>query len=171
MNRKRNLINQLLRRERVDITSSNNRKITKSILIALVVSFLGFTLWNIFNTRLTYSLLFFSAGTTTLFLAAALYLYRHIQAACVKGDAIILKSLDKKYNITPLRSIRKIKTNSFLGVQLTDMVYHLDGTNRRAIIITLARRAATKPERAIKKAIEISLKEKANHKPGSVSAA
>ena len=171
MNTKRNLLSSLLRKERVDITSTHYQKNIKSFLIVFVLALISFTFWSLWSARLTYSLLFLSGAMTGSLLTISYYFYRHIQAAAVKGDTLILKSLSKKNKVTTLSSIQKIKTTSIFGVQFTDMIYNLDGLSNRAIIITLASRVPVNPEKSIKKAISFSLKEKANHKPGSVSAA
>ena len=171
MNRRKDLINSIIQRKRVDITSTNYRKITKAMLLLATTAFIAAAIYILISTRLTYGLLFFAGAVTGASLTILYYLYRHIQAASLKGDTLILSSLNQKNKVTSVRSIKKVKTSSFLGIQFTDMVYNLDGSNNRAIIITLASRAAVKPEKFIKKAMQISLKERANHKPGSVSAA
>lgn len=164
LNQKRILLNRLLARKRVQITSPDYLKNVHSIL--LIIPILGLVLTSVilFSNRLSFINLAFGIIITAASIASYLYLRKHIQSTSVKGGTLILNSFDHKSKVTSLRSIKRIQTKSALGMQWTSLSYNLDGRDRNAIIVNKASSVAVLPETAIKKAIELNKKEKESHR-------
>jgi len=95
---------------------------------------------------------------------------KKIKSATIKGDTLIVNSLNKKSKVASLRSIKNVKTKSFAGLQLTSLNYSLDGRVENALFIGHASYLPFSPENTIKEAVKLSKKRKANLKPGPVSA-
>ena len=121
-----------------------------------------------FSGRMTFLKLGMAFCIAASSIALFLYLRKKIQSTSVKGGTLILNTLDNKNKVTSLRSIKKIRTKSALGLQWTSLSYNLDGRDQNAIIVNKASAVPVLPETAIKKAIALNKKEKANHKPGPV---
>ncbi len=62
--------------------------------------------------------------------------YRTLSSAVIKGDAVILKNLQNEHAVTHVRSIRTIQTKRLAGKRFTSLRYHLDGTQRKALLVT-----------------------------------
>lgn len=168
MNQKRIILSQLLSRKRVDVTSKNYisqiRTIT-FIFFALIVSFISFYLYS---TDLTLSTIAI-AGASMAILGGILYLLRkQISGTAIKGDTLILSKDNKKFCVTSLRSIKDIKTFSFLVFQVTKLYYKLDGRTQSTLIFTVKNRYQFTPETLLRHAVMLSKKQKANHKPDPV---
>lgn len=170
MKKQRALLDQIYARKRVDITSKNYLKSVKQILNICSVStvlIIGVLLWG-----MNVSYLSIAISTVIFILAFTLnkYVIKNIRSTSVKGDALILTSINKNSAVTSIRSLQKIESSSFLGFQITKLKYNLDGRNRSSIIINKQGSYPFTPEHSIRKAFELSKKQKANHKPGSVTA-
>lgn len=168
MTKRRNLLKLLLSNKRIDLTQSGF-SLTSRLFIVFVFVLVHFILFLGIKGNLSYGR---AAGTlvvsgiTTISL---IYLYTHLQAISLKGDMIIFKSLNNSSKITSINSVRNVRSIRILGIYVTFLQYSLDGNLRKAIMLTRSAKLPSSPEKAMKKAIRISKKEKANHKPGSVS--
>lgn len=169
MNKRRAFLKQIYARKRVDITSKKylqkvKRFLTTGIILSIVmVATLILTLGiNILSISMSFALLVVVFGLCN-------YLYRHIGATAIKADTLIVTSLNKRSAVTSIRSISKIKENCILGVQITKFKYFLDGRNRISVIINRDGAYPFTPAHSLRKALELSKKQKANHKPGSVA--
>ena len=170
MKKQRALLDLIFSRKRVDITSKNYLRSVKQFLSACslcsVVS-VGLLLWFV---GLNYLSIVISVVIFSLTLALTRFLTKNIRSTSVKGDTLILTSVDKNSAVTSIRSLKKIKTTNFLGFEITKLNFNLDGRNRSSIIINRQGSYPFTPEHSIRKAYELSKKQKANHKPGSVTA-
>ena len=170
MNQKRLILKLLLNRKRVDITCSNylsNVQYTLIFLFVLVLALNGLFLF-------VKGVEFFSLGLVVINLLFFAILFRRIRkstsATSIKGDTLILNNSKRKHIVTSIRSIYKIRSFTFLMFQITEFSFKLDGQKRSRLLITRVNSLSFTPEHLLRRAIELSKKQKANHKPGPVSA-
>ena len=163
------VIDRLYNRKRVDITPRNylprfRRHIFLTLVFTSLITTLFLYLFNINFLTLGISIGFFVSAV-----AFIVYCQKHTKSVAVKGDSLILNSFKKQSCVTSLRSIKAIHTNTFLGIHWTQMSYNLDGVTRYMIVINRSWAVSSTPEKLVKKAIQLSKRKKANHKPGPVS--
>lgn len=163
------VIDRLYNRKRVDITPQNYLpRFKRHIALTLILSTLITALF-LFQYGIDFITLGLSIGFFVLTMVVAVYFKKRTKSVAVKGDTLILNSFNKQSCVTSLRSIKKVHTNTFMGVQWTQMSYNLDGVTRSMIMINRSWAVSSTPEKLIKKAIQLSKRKKANHKPGPVS--
>ena len=170
MNQKRIILNLLNNRKRIDITCKNYLINIRIILISL---FLAVILLNVlvqYYNEVSIVSLALSAINILFFGLIFRKIHNSTSATSIKGDTLILNNAKKKHYVTSIRSIQKVKTASFLGIQMTRLYYNLDGVNRRLFFLTRCSSCSFTPAHLVQKAIKLSKKQKANHKPGPVSA-
>lgn len=82
-------------------------------------------------------------GFLGLCVTSALYflsfIWRIIGSAYIKADMLIVKYAFGKFKVTDLRSIRGVKTTSFLGIRLTSIRFKVDGVLYKVILLGNAR--------------------------------
>lgn len=108
------------------------------------------------------------------FLLISFFFIRKMQkllaSAALKGDALILNTIDNKNCVTSIRSIRKIKTNKIGNRIITALHYNLDGSSRKAVLVsTLKNTEEPSPSEMIKSAQRYFKNKRQIYKPGSVS--
>lgn len=169
MNQKRLIIKLLHNRKRIDITCSNYLSNVQNTLISLFVFVLVLNGLFLMVTGIE----FITLGLVVFNLLFFAFLFRRIRkstsATAIKGDTLILNNSKKKHLVTSIRSINKIKSFSFLMFQITKFSFKLDGKNRSTVLITRVNSFSFSPEHLLRKAILLSKKQKANHKPGPVT--
>lgn len=170
MDQKRLILKLLLNRKRVDITCANYLANVQNVLLSFYLIIVLLNVLYLYFQGIHFDTLGLVIGNLLLFA----FLFRKIRlstsATSVKGDTLILNNSKKKHLVTSIRSINKIKTNSILIFQITRFYFKLDGRNRSTLLITRRNSFSFPPEPVLRKAIELSKKQKANHKPGPVSA-
>jgi hypothetical protein len=160
MHRKRVLLGRLLNRERIDFSPKKYFKWLKTCLICILTLAILLNVFILVYFEVTFTLLAVCAANIVLALWIVLYLRRRIKSTSVKGDTLILNSFDQKSVVTSIRSIKNVKTRSFLGISRTQLSYKLDGVTRSAIFFGISSYYPVPPEVSIKKAIALSKKEK-----------
>jgi|GEM_PF-2486915 len=170
MHRRRELIQDLSNRKRICILPKNYVVKVRVSLLTILLLIASIDFFLLFSSRLT----FVKLGVVMLITIAAFIFYafcmKKIKSATIKGDTLIVNSLNKKSKVASLRSIKNVKTKSFAGLQLTSLNYSLDGRVENALFIGHASYLPFSPENTIKEAVKLSKKRKANLKPGPVSA-
>ncbi len=164
-----NLLRQLENREKVRITPTHYLKKWNLIfmLAALFILVLDFLiLIALGKSFLTIGLIMLVSILPVFFV---FYLRKHIKSTYMTGDALIFKSFDQTSKVTSLRSVRKVKTTSILGLQWTRLDYNLDGKHNSVLIVNVDFSDSTSTEHILTEAIDWSKKRKANHKPGPVA--
>lgn len=170
MNQKRIILGLLLSRKRVDITMKNYFTLIRSISYVLFLIILLVNITFLYYSRVTYFSLAISVGSVLMFGVIFRRLLKNTSSTSIKGDTLILNNYHNRSCVTSLRSIKQIKTASVLNIHVTHLYYNLDGRDRKTVIFTRKRSFSYTPEKLLKKAIELSKKQKANHKPGPVTA-
>ena len=169
MEQERTLTNLIKNRKRIEITPCNYLGKFKLLIGAIVLLTLFFDAYILIKFRITFSSLGIVAVLTLASIMISYYLKICAKTTTLKGDTIIFNSIGNKSSVTSIRSIRKIKSKSVLGIQWTKLNYNLDGVSKSAVILNRIANSSINPELTLKKALEIS-KKKANHKPGPVTA-
>ena len=170
MNKQRALLDRLYARKRVRITPKNYLKSVKRVIstcFIFLAVIIGISLW-----ALNFNYLSIAISVVIVCIAFKLFNFvtQNLRSTSIKGDALILTSINKRSVVTSIRSLQKIKSFHFIGLELTKMKYNLDGKECSSIIINREGAYPFSPERSIRKAYELSKKQKANYKPGSVTA-
>ena len=169
MNSKRKLIQNLSDRKRVRLLPKNYISRVKVILFSLIIVVATLNTFLLFSTRITFLNLGIAVTSALLSLGFYLYCQQKIKATVLKGDTLIVKSMNKSSKVASLRSIKSVKTKSMLGLQYTHLSYSLDGRTEEAMFVGKSSYLPFSPENTIKEAVKLSKKRKANHKPGPVS--
>ncbi len=162
------ILDQLYNRKRVRITPKDYLKRCRLYIMLhlMVIAIALFLLLSAIGVT------FLSLGISGVIIASSIglcYLFlKRTKSVAVKGDTLILNSINKQSCVTSLRSIKEVNTNTVLGLHLTRLDYKLDGVNRSTLVVNRSWAVPSTPEQLIKKAIQLSKRKKANHKPGSV---
>lgn len=158
---------QLNQSDKIPISTINEKRkrvlLGIFFLIVLLHSLLIFYFYSgskIIITALGFSLL------------ASIFLYRKnyllLSSASIKGDSLILKNVKNQNSVTSLRSIRKLKTQRIGGMIFTFVHYKLDGSNRRALLVS-GPENKLQPIVALRSAQRHYKNKRQIYKPGSVS--
>ena len=62
--------------------------------------------------------------------------YKKISSASVKGETIIIKNIDNENFLTPIKSIRKMRTRKIGRTLYTSLEYKLDGKMHTALLLS-----------------------------------
>ena len=168
MNQKRIILSQLLSRKRVDVTSKNYINQVRIITVMFFALILTLTSIYLYMTDLTLATIAIAAASLGVFGGILYLLRKRVSGTAIKGDTLILNKDNKKFCVTSLRSIKEIKTLSFLLFQVTRVNYKLDGRTQSTLIFTMKNRYQFTPETLLRHAMILSKKQKANHKPDPV---
>lgn len=156
------------KKKRVYLTSRSYLK--KVRLICMLIAALGGIgcALILVGMGITFTSLGVMAGIGFVSLLAIRFIWKNARSVSLKAGNIILKSMNDQNVVAPVGSIRKAKTSSFIGYQLTRICYHIDGGFSKFFIIT--KPLNDTPESLIKEEIAASRRKKkeANHKPDSV---
>jgi len=82
------------------------------------------------------------------------YIIKNEKSAVVKGSILIINSLNSHSIIISLRSIRKVKTKSVLGMYMTKINYSLDGNKNIIRFIGRSHTLPVKPDVLLNNAIK-----------------
>lgn len=167
----KNILQRLFESERVNLTIDNYFSfVRKTILLILTITVIA-----IGSTLLFSGISFLSVGICgvlfILSITLVTFLKRNIMASAVKGGTLIFKRMNNKAYVTSIRAIKEIKSFQLLKKEFTLINFELDGQIRMAIVINNKDDFPFSNEKFIIRAKEIYKKQKANHKPGSVTLA
>ena len=160
MRKKRELLSRLLNRKRVQITPENYLMRVNSSLLGFFVLTLLFSFYVLVNFRLSFLTISIALGVTIIVGGSILFLKQKINSTIIKGDTLILNSFNNSSKVTSLRSIKRIKTKTVLGMQWTNINYSLDGRIQSAVIVNRSSVVPFTPENTIREAIKLSEKTK-----------
>jgi len=169
MSHESTLLHRLETREKVFITSSHYLKKWNAIFYVIALMVLGIDFFIAFTLGKSFMAIGLIAVVSILPVLFVFYLRKHIKSTYMTGDTLIFKSFDKTSKVTSLRSVRRVKTKSVLGIHWTRLDYNLDGMSNSVLIIDPIFSKSTRTEHVLSEAIDWSKKRKANHKPGSVA--
>lgn len=168
MEQENTLTSLIKNRKRIDITPCNYLGNFKLLIAGILLIAIIFDAYLLLSFRISFSTLGLMVAVTSTALIVSFLLKKSAKATALKGDTIIFNSLDNKSSVTSIRSIRKIRSKTALGIQWTKLNYMLDGVPRSTVILNRIANSGMNPEQTLKKALEIN-KKKANHKPGPVA--
>ena len=168
MREKRVLLERLLSKQRIDFTSVNYFNRLKLFLLLLVITAMGSTALILSILGVTYFTLLLSVGISLFTIGAVCYLRSKVKSTSVKGDALILNSINRTSCVTSILSVKRVKTKSFFGLQWTNVNFKLDGVSRSALFFTIASSVPVRPEISLQKAIRLSKKQNGKYGLGDV---
>lgn len=164
-----NLQASLENREKISITSSHYLKKCNTAFIVVTLMTVLLDVFIVFVFGKSFLTLGLVAIVSLLPFTLITYLRKYIKSTYMKGETLIFRSFDKSSKVTSLRSVRKVRTKSVMGLQWTRLDYKLDGISNSVLIVNPASKKVSSPEVILNEAIDWSKKRKANHKPGSVA--
>lgn len=170
MNQKRIILRLLVSRKRVDITTKNYFSFIRGMSILLFLFIVLVNCTFLYFNEVNFLSVGISTGNLLLFGMIFRNILKNTSSTSIKGDTLILNSSNNKPCVTSLRSIKRIKSFTFFTIQITQLYYNLDGRDRKTFIFTRKNAYSYSPENLLRKAIKLSKKQKANHKPGPVTA-
>jgi len=139
----------------------------KIFLVVFVASVASLIVFGYFREGVTYFSLGVSFGLVALSFVIVRYISKHSQTVAIKGDNLILNSMNHKSSVMPIRCVKSAKTRRFLGSCFTTLHYTMDGRSKWVFMIT--KNCENNPDIVLMEAKDSSKKnKKANHKPGSV---
>ena len=166
---KKAFLEDLYGKKRVNVSPKNYLKKVNRALTLLLVSLGSINLFILFSFEIT----FLNIGFLVFINLTLGYNYfsfkRTIKSTIIKGDALIINSLDNTSKVASLRSVKKVSTKSILGIQWTNIAYSFDGVTQKARFISRTKRLPFLPESTMRAAIKMSIKRKASLKPGPVA--
>ena len=166
---RRKILLMLGNKERVAVTPENYLARLKVFLITFGLTSL-LLLVTLFLTKTPLAIILPVCFAIILSCAIVFaFIIKNLNAAFIKGDSLIVHSLNRPIQVTSLRSIRKVNTTNALGLSLTKINYSLDGRKNVVRFVRMSHKLQTKPSAILNKAILKSKKRKANHKPGPVT--
>ena len=170
MKQRRNLIKLLFDRKRIELNSPHHNQLAYLFLSLILCTSILVSYLTTVRVGLDYFTLTIIGLIGLATLTSVRISMNRLRSISIKGDMIIFKSLRGKNEVTNIQSVRSVTTYHFLNIRITFVHYRLDGATQRVISITNARNFISSPENTFRKALEISerIKERANHKPGSV---
>lgn len=136
------------------------------IVSTLSLSFIHFSILQFVGL----SILSVSITLTSLFvwLLFIRKTYFSLAAAALKGDTLILKSINDTNCVTSIRSIRKINTRKIGNTTVTSIHYKLDGSTKKAVLVSDSD-DELQPSEAIRSAQRYFKSKRQIYKPGPVS--
>lgn len=158
--RRRIIMHSLLNRDRTEITPRDYFKHCTTHLILHFV--LGLALGSALIVWLGVSFISLGLAIALASIPALLCLrFRHkTRRVIVKGDTLILKNYHKRSLVTSLRSVKKVRTLCLPGIYITRLEYNLDGVTRSTLIVNRSWAVVNTPEQLMRKAIDLSRKER-----------
>lgn len=169
MQKRRQILLQLLNKQRIVIAPENyffRLKVFIGLVAAICIFIVGAILYSDIRSFISIGV----SGLITISSVAIIYYsLKKLKSAAIQGDTLIIQSIDGNSKVTSLRSIRKVKTRSALGISMTNINYSLDGQSNSVVFIDMAHTMPLKPDVILNNAIEKSKKRKVNHKPGPVT--
>lgn len=147
--------------KKVDLSPTNARRKVWFYILTSIIVFSSISGLFIYNKGLNWSSLFV-CFTLFAFLGITIILVlKDYSLVSVKSGNLIISDIKKEKNlVTSIRSVRKLKTTRVGRVHFTSFNYHLDGRNRRAVILKRVPLSDLAPEVVLRKLKEE--KEKAN---------
>lgn len=152
---------------RINFTSSKYLSKVKTFLGIFVLVMVFIISFIIITKGITYLTLIASALSAISAYIFLSYIYSHTHSAALKGDTLILNSMDHKSLVMSVSSVKEIKSRCVMGICWTSIKYIFDG--KRGWVFIITNNLTTSPEQSVSDAIELKEEnKKANHKPGSV---
>lgn len=165
----RQIVCSIQNSERVDFTHEKYFKTVKtSILISIIIScciagasvfYLGI---NLYSGIVVALLLAFN-------ILAIKFLRKHVMTSAIKGGTFIAKKMNNKTFVISINAVSKVKSYFLFGTEFTILKFNMDGSKRKALIIHRTSHFPASIDHCINKAKHHYKKQKANHKPGSVT--
>ncbi len=171
MKQRRNLIQLLYDRKRIEMNSKHrNRVLFGFFLLILVLSLISISYITLASVKSTTATFMFLLGTTITSLGLVIFCYHKIRSITIIGDNIILNSLQNNNEVTNIQSVRSVTSRKLMNMYFTFIHYRLDGNTKKIFAVINSNHFRTSPENTFRKALQFSQKgkERANHKPGSV---
>lgn len=147
--------------------ASISKKCKRFLIVSLLsLSIIHFSLLQFFGLSiLSVSLTLFSLLICAISLRKT---YLSLAAAALKGDTLILKSINDTNCVTSIRSIRKINTHKIGNTTITSIHYKLDGSTKKAVLVSDTDKDL-QPSEAIRSAQRYFKNKRQIYKPGPVS--
>ncbi len=143
------LLQKISRRERIQITSGKHQYISFSLILFYATIVLSTIFFYVYRNGVTWKLIALSAAMAIAFYP--LYLMcRKMADIAVKGDILLINQFFCPCKVTSIKSVRAVRTRSFLRFSITSLTYILDGSKGKIILFERQRSKGSKPEEIIK---------------------
>ena len=143
------LLHKISKRERIQITSGKHQYISFSLMLIYALVVLTVISFYIYGKGLTWELIAYSFVLFSLFLP--LYrVCRKMADIAVKGDILLINQIFCPCKVTSIKSVRAVKTRSFLKFSVTSLTYFLDGSKGKIILFERLKSGRDEPEAIIK---------------------
>lgn len=142
------LLQKISKRERIQITSGKHQYISFSLLVVYALIIASTVTFYVLRYGVTWKLVILSAGLLMFFYPIYVFCKKMADIA-VKGDILLINQFFSPCKVTSIKSVRAVKTRSFLHFSVTSLTYSLDG-NRGKIILFERTARGQRPEEIIK---------------------
>lgn len=143
------LLQKISKRERIQITSGKHQYISFSLILIYTLLFLSTISFYLYRNGLTWELIIISAAMAFLFYPLFV-VCRKMADIAVKGDILLINQIFSPCKVTSIKSVRAVRTRSFLHLSVTSLTYILDGSKGKIILFERLRSKGNKPEEIIK---------------------
>ena len=143
------LLQKILMRERIQITSGRHRRTSFSLLIiygftaVLAVSFFAYL------NGLTWELIGL-AGLLGFSFFPLYSMCKKIADVTAKGDALLVNQFSHPCKVTSIKSVSKVKTLHLFSFSVTSLTFFLDGDKRKVLLINKNSQKQNKPDSIIR---------------------
>lgn len=156
MKERRNLIQLLFDQKRIELNTPHYKSlaflsIAFIVLIESILTLLiGISVGIEIESLITLGLIWISGSLV------ANYIYRNLRSLSIKGDMVIMRSLNGKNDVIHIQSVRYVRSYHVLRIQFTFIKFRIDGTTRNVFAVTKTSMFNSTPEHTFRKALQIS---------------
>lgn len=142
------LLQKISKRERIQITSGKQQYLSFSMIFFYVAATLFLISFFVYHQGITWELIAFSF-VSALFFYPLYRICRKMADIAVKGDILLINQIFSPCKVASIKSVRAVKTRSFLRLSVTSLTYFLDG-NKGKILLFERVKSGNKQDNIIK---------------------
>lgn len=142
---KKIILNKLAKHERIHITSGKRKQTSQKILITYLILSSGSLATYLFLHGLTWKIAIIFGLEVILFFSIFQFL-KKVSDISVKGEHMMINQFNYPCKVTSLKSIKDVKTKSFMRFTWTSLSFNIDGNRQKIILLKKIRPDGNLPE-------------------------
>jgi hypothetical protein len=139
------ILRKLSKHERIHITSGKRKQTTQKILITYLILSSGSLATYLFLHGLTWKIAIIFGLEVILFFSIFQFL-KKVSDISVKGEHMMINQFNYPCKVTSLKSIKDVKTKSFMRFTWTSLSFNIDGNRQKIILLKKIRPDGNLPE-------------------------
>jgi hypothetical protein len=142
---KKIILNKLTKQERIHITSGKRKQTTQKILIAyFILSFGSLAIFTFLQGLTLKTVIIF--GLEVILFFPIFQTLKKVSDISVKGEHMMINQFNYPCKVTSLKSIKDVKTKSFMRFTWTSLSFNIDGNRQKIILLKKIRPDGNLPE-------------------------